>query len=122
VAVHNRGGQPLTIVHPDYWGVTEIEIVDAKGKRVEPTTFKGERKAFANLLTIPPGETKTHRFDHLTAWTCCYGYTFHPLPPGRYEIKVRLTNPPVKVEPPTGWKPGWTGTLTSNSLAIEIRR
>jgi len=121
LAIHNRGSQSLAIVHPDFWGVTELVMTDDRGKAVESHSFKGERKAVADVMTIPAGETRSHVVDHLTAWTCCYGYTFEPLPPGRYQLVAKIVNPPVKVTPPAGWSHDWTGTLVSPPLAIEIR-
>jgi hypothetical protein len=108
-------------VHPDFWGVSEIAIADSRGNAVEPQTYKTERHAVAELMTLPPGATKTHHFDKLTTYACCHTDTFFPLVPGRYPITVRFTNPPVKVKPPAGWRPDWTGSLTSLSLAIEVR-
>jgi hypothetical protein len=104
LSVHNRGTRPVTIVHPDFWGVSTISVTTG-GK---PAT--------------PDSETRTHRFDTLTAWTCCYGYTFHPLPAGRHQIVVTVTNPPEKVTPPSDWKPDWTGTVSSPPLTIEVRK
>jgi hypothetical protein len=121
VALHNRGTVPLTLVHPDYWGVSEIAITDSHGHAVAPQSFKTERKAVTELMTIPAGATKTHRFEKLTTYACCYADSFFPLPPGRYQITVRFANPPVKVKPPAGWHSDWTGSLTSAPVTIEVR-
>lgn len=119
--IHNHGTRPLTIVHPDFWGVSTIRVT-TDGKPATPDSFKGQRKAVANLMTILPGQTQVHRFEKLTAWTCCFGYTFHPLPPGRHQIVVSITNPPEKVTPPADWKPDWVGTISSPPVTIEVRK
>lgn len=122
LTIENTGDEPVTLVHPDYWGVSEIRVTDANGADVEPSSFKGERKAVSDLMTIPPGESRSHAFENLTAWTCCFGYSFHSvLEPGTYQIVVSITNPPVKVDPPQGWTGEWTGTLVSEPLTIVIK-
>jgi hypothetical protein len=121
LTIENTGDEPVTLVHPDYWGVCEIRVTDANGADVEPSSFKGERKAVSDLMTIPAGESRSHAFEKLTAWTCCFGYSFHSvLEPGTYQIVVSITNPPVKVDPPQGWTGGWTGTLASEPVTIVV--
>lgn len=122
LAFHNHGARSISLVHPDFWGVTDIRVLDGEGRAVSPESFKGQRKSVADILTLPPGETKTFVFDNLTAWTCCYGYTFQLPKPGRYQLTVSITNPPIKVKPPANWKPVWTGTATSNTVTIDVRR
>ena len=121
LTIRNGGGRALTLVHPDFWGVSELSVTDAGNRPVKSTRFKGERKAVAKVMTLAPGEAKTHRYTDLTGWTCCYGYTFNPLPPGRYQITVTIKNPPVDVKPPAEWKPFWTGTVSARSLTITVR-
>jgi len=123
VHVRNTGRDPLTLVHPDYWGVSEIRVTDAAGRAVEPRSYKAGRKSVASLLTIPGGEARTHTFERLTAYTCCYAYSFDGrLGPGRYRIVVTLTNPPVRVKPPDGWRGGFVGTLVAEPIEIEVER
>lgn len=43
-----------------------------------PATFKGSRKAVAEVMTLAPGETRAHRYTALTVWSCCHASTFHP--------------------------------------------
>jgi hypothetical protein len=122
VTIENTGSESVTLVHPDYWSVSEIRVTDAGGADVEPSSFKGERKALADLMTIPSGESRSHTFEKLTSWTCCFGYSFHGmLEPGTYQIVVSVTNPPVEVDPPQGWTAGWSGTLVSEPVTIEVQ-
>ena len=106
---------------PRFLGRQRASVTDADNRPVKSTRFKGERKAVAKVMTLAPGEAKTHRYTDLTGWTCCYGYTFNPLPPGRYQITVTIKNPPVDVKPPAEWKPFWTGTVSARPLTITVR-
>ncbi|WAS96772.1 hypothetical protein [Nannocystis punicea] len=118
--VENVGTDPITLVHPDYWGVSELEVVDESGATVARSTFKAERKAVARWMKLAAGERRAHAFERLTGYTCCHAYTYK-LPPGRYEARVRITNPPLEVGLPPGDMSTWTGSLTSGSAAFEIR-
>jgi hypothetical protein len=118
--LRNASPRAITLVHPDYWGTTELEVRDSSGAPVEPETFKGKRKSVERLLTLGPGEKKRHTFSAMTIWTCCHAASFELRKPGRYQLTVRFTNPPVKSQPPPGFKRDWTGTIAAAPTFIEV--
>lgn len=124
VHIRNHRDTEIAIVHPDYWGVSEIRVTDENGAPVQaPRSFKAGRKAVAQLMTIAPGDTASHTLARATTYTCCHAYSFTGLAPGRYQIRVEITNPPVKVTRlPAGWKQDWTGTLRTPPVTIDITK
>ncbi len=123
VEIHNGGPHPITMVHPDYWGVSEIRVSDGAGRHREPTSvYKAQRKAVQATLTVEPGATASHTFEELTTFTCCYAYTYRSLPAGSYSVVVEIVNPPLEVEPPSGWSRKWEGRLTTPAVDVTIGR
>ncbi|MCA9636510.1 MAG: hypothetical protein KC420_10835 [Myxococcales bacterium] len=123
VALHNDLPQPIALVHPDYWGVSEIHVFDAAGQRVEPTsTYKAHRKAVQETWTIDGGSLASHTFEDMTTFTCCNAYTYRSLPAGSYSVAVEITNPPTRTDPPEGWSGGWEGRVTSPRVAFRVGR
>lgn len=121
--LRNVNNNTIKIYSPDYWGVTEIKIVDSQGSQLKPHGIKVERKAFEEFMVINPGEVKSHIYSNLRWFHRGGAWEFRgeaQLKPDTYQITVTITNPPVRFSEQKVLENTWSGTLTSNTITIEV--
>lgn len=121
--VTNISEENLKIYGPDYWGVSEIIIIDADGDQLTPRGIKAERKYFEEFMIIPPGESRPHIFKNLRWFHRGGAWEFAgeaQLQAGNYDIAVTITNPPRRFSESKVLEKTWIGTMLSNTLSIEV--
>ena len=124
-SIRNEGKDIAKIYSPDYWGVSEIIVINSQEIPMMPRGLKIERRYFDTFMTIPPNESRVHTFDNLQWFHCGGAWQFIDevqLKSDTYKIYVTVTNPPVdkcssdkKFE-----KTNLSGTLTSNTITIKV--
>ncbi len=126
-SMKNTGKDSVKIYSPEYWGVSEIVVVNSKGMTMKPRGLKVKRNGFDSFLIIPPNESRTSIFNNLMWFFCGGAWQFSDeaqLTSDIYKIYVKLTNPPANNCDDNGKiyeKTALSGTITSNTITIEVK-
>ena len=121
--IKNNGKEPAKIYSPSIYDVAEIIVTDSKGKKMPPKEAKADINFGPPFITILAGETYHHIFNNLcwNSFDSIWGFFDEAeLAPGIYNVYVTITNPPKRI----GAKylqTSLSGTLTSNTIAIEVK-
>ena len=65
VNIMNIGKNAAKIYSPDYWGVSDIVVINSQGTAMKPEGIKVEREYFDDFMSIPSNGVRTHIYQNL---------------------------------------------------------
>jgi hypothetical protein len=119
----NIGNNTIKIYSPDYWGVSEIKIVNSQRFQLKPQGIKVKRTTFEEFMVLHPGEERIHAYSNLRWFHRGGAWEFRDeaqLKPDTYQLTVIITNPPLGFSEHKTSENTWSGILTSNTITIEV--